>query len=557
MLTPNFVESIIKGELNPRIKSARDMSDKLRLHVDGIGVQRFLEKINNYENKEQFEAREKHAISNKFISEELLRPVDNVFNANGGSKNYEFKGVDTGEKFIEKLVNVRDHSSMSDYIENVWFNKHITDPNGLIFMEITNEDSEGNELDDDDKKIEPCYKSIHSIRDYEQNGLFINWVIFEPHEIILDNDKPDDKEKQKEIFWAVDKKFYYKFIKDKEGVRLFEVPIENSFEKVPAILCSNIIDNVTGWKKSPIDSQIGLLDKYLVDNSVLNITQFFHNYPIPWEYVDHCNKCNGNGNIGGESDSQCDSCGGSGKAERKDPTDTRQLKVPEDRDAPRIDPPAGYTTIPIDAMNQQVVLIDRLYNIIFYSQWGTTQEKGKGETATGRYIDTQPVHNRLDKYSKSAEMSHTALVTFIAEFHFPETFERAIIQYGRRYLIETPDQIWDKYLKAKKDNAPVSTLDLLLSQFLESEFRENKTMFIVEQKKSKLEPFVHWDVVTVQQLNVSEGDYKKKLYFSDWIQTKTSKEIFDTSIEDLDKDFETFIKDKVININQNSNDGNK
>ena len=123
----------------------------------------------------------------------------------------------------------------------------------------------------------------------------------------------------------------------------------------------------------------------------------------------------------------------------------------------------------------------------------------------------------MNKYSVSIETAQTALANFIGEFYFPETFDGAIIQKGRRYLIETPDQIWDKYIKAKKDNAPVSMLDLLLTQFLESEFRENEQLFIYEAKKVKLEPFVHWDIKTVQELNVAEDDYKKKLYFSDWI----------------------------------------
>ena len=553
MLSFEKVEGIIKSPVCSKIEAAREMSSKLRLHVDGTGMQTYLAKINGYENKSQYEAREKHAISNKFLTEELLRPTDNVFNARGGSKNYTFNtgSEDKQNEFVTKLTNVRDHSSLSDYIENVWFQKYVTDPNGLIFMEIESSDDEGGE------KIEPCYKSIDSIRAYDQNGIFVDWVIFEPHVSILDNEHPEDKTKETQMFWAVDEVAYYLYqLKDNEVSLVpssdgFINPITNSFEAVPAVICSNIIDNVTGWKKSPIDSQIGLLDKYLVDNSVLNITQFFHNYPIPWEYVDACPKCNGTTTYGSD-DEQCDKCGGTGKRVKKDPTDKIELRIP-DGDGQKIDPPAGYITTPIDAMNSQVELIDRLKGIIFYSEWGTHQEKGANETATGRFIDVQPVNNRLDKYSKSAEMIHTALVNFLGKFYFPETFERGFVQYGRRYLLETPDQIWKKYLDAKKEKAPVIALDLLLSQFLESEFRENERMLIFESKKAKLEPFIHWDIKLVQELNVDELDYKKKLYFSDWVQSKQFNEIIDGDMIELNKDLSNFVADKTItNINLNN-----
>ena len=56
MLLFDKVNKIINSELDKRIVDARLMSEKLRLHVDGIGLQSYLERINNYENEEQFNA---------------------------------------------------------------------------------------------------------------------------------------------------------------------------------------------------------------------------------------------------------------------------------------------------------------------------------------------------------------------------------------------------------------------------------------------------------------------------------------------------------------------
>ena len=566
MLTFDQVKDIVNGELDPRIKAARAMKDKLRLHVDGIGLQSFLARINNYENEGQFKARKDHAISNKFLSEELLRPVDNAFHARGGSKNYKFSTKqEENEIAIAKiLIDVKGGQSLSDYMENEWFHWFVVDPNGLIFTEIQedeiiSEDAAGEIITDIERVLRPTYKSISEIRAYKQNGNTVDWVIFEPH-VTIDGTKLDTK---KEFFWAVDEKFYYLFKKDDEG--LIEVDrIENSFNRVPAILNSNIPDSVTGWKKSPIDSQVELFDKYLVSNSVLTISEFFHNYLQQWTYIDKCGLCNGTGTNNESKDinnRNCPRCDGSGQANRKDVTDIIKLKIP-DSDQVKIDPPAGFIFAPTDSWDGQINSVERTSGMIFFSQWGTTVSRrtsstratdvktSANETATGRILDAQPMNNRLNKYSVSIETAQTTLANLFGEYYFPETFEGAIIQKGRRYLIETPDQIWEKYLKSKKDNAPASTLDLLLTQFLESEFRENEQLFIYETKKVKLEPFVHWDVTTVQKLNVAESDYKKKLYFSDWIQTKEVREVIQTPLEKLEVEFTKFVEDKSLNIKE-------
>lgn len=545
------VEIIVNSDLDPRIKWARGINKKLLLHVDGIGLQDALERINGYENSDQFEAREKHAISNKFLTEELLRPVDNAFNARGGSKNYKFNSdAENKEKeFISQLMDVKGAVSITKYMEEVWFHNFITDPNGLTFVEVSQEDEPTTEL---------VYKSIDCIRAYQQNGIFVDWVVFEPH---LTTEEGEDKNKKTvKQFWVVDELAYYLYQLTDKDLRLVE-EIPHDFGRVPAILNSNIVDNITGWKKSAIDAQVELLDKYMVGNSVLSIAEFLHNYPREWTYVDECAKCNGEGYInepepeGGFRNGysgmvECDACGGTGKANRKDVTDVIELKFP-DADTVKIDTPSGYTHLPTEPWELMTKSIDRTWSIIFFSHWGTTQEKGDNATATGRFIDVQPVNNRLDKYSKSIEQAQTALENFLGKFYFPESFEKAFIQYGRRYLIETPDQIWNKYLNSKKDNAPVSILDMLLAQFLESEYRENEQMLLFESKKAKLEPFIHWDIKTVQGLNAEQIDYYKKLYFNTWVRTKSIQEIIEGDLKTLDEELTSFASGKIVEPNNN------
>ena len=543
MLTLDEVKKVINAPEKPLIKWAREMNDKLLLHVEGVGLQDFLARINNYENEEQFKAREKHAISNKFITEELLRPTDNAFNARGGSNNYKFKtNKERSEVELRQIFsNIKRSESLYAYMEYGWFNRFITDPNGLIVIEVDSEEVEAGE-----REAYPTYKSIHSIKDYEQNGIFVDWVVFESHETVVSSNESGNFEGKVDFYWAVDEENWYLIKKSDRAIIVVQV-IPHGFDKVPAILCSNIVDNVTGWKKSPIDAQVELLDKYVTSHSVLNIAEFFHNYPQQYIYVDECSRCNGSGNISQHPKyEECPNCE-NGKADRKDATDLIKLRVPKKGD-PKIDPPSGFIYMPAEPWELMTKSVDRTWNRIFFSHWGTVvSREGKNETATGRYIDAQPVNNRLNKYSKSMELMHTALANFLGQFYFPLTFEKAFIQYGRRYLIETPDQIWEKYLKSKLEKAPVTTLSILLSQYLESEFRENETMLIIEVKKAKLEPWVHWDVATVRDSEtISNEDKQAKEFFGEWIKTKRNEDILKTDVEKLQEEFNKFINTKTI-----------
>jgi hypothetical protein len=555
----NFIAEKINASPNCKIEEARKMNKKLIRNVDGINIQEYLAQINNYENEGQFEARKKHAISNKYIVEELLRPTDNAFNARGGSINYKFnvtKTEDFEKDFSEKLSKIKNSHSLRWYIENEWFHKFITDPNGLIVIE-----SDKDNVPNDKRNAYPTYKSINSILDYEQNGIFVDWVIFEPHENELIVEKEfggkefGGKENKHEIkkYWALDGENWYLVIKKGDDI-IIENTLPHKFDRVPAILCSNIIDNTTGWKKSPIDAQVELLDQTLISNSVLRIVEFMHLYPQQYMYVDDCPRCGGTGITTDKEGSPvtCSKCGGSGKYERKDVTDLIKLRFPNQLDGDvNIDTPSGYIYMPTEAWKQMTESVDRIGNKIFFSHWGTEMVKKSVEgndyaSATGRYIDAQPVNNRLNKYSKSIEQAHTAIADFLGKYYYPNTFNKAFIQYGRRYLIETPDQIWEKYVNARKMDAPVSSLDILLLQYLESEYRENETMYMVELKKVKLEPFIHWSIQTVRSSEtISDTDKIKKEFFSEWIQTKTIDEIYSTDTEDLRKQLDKYAQSKL------------
>ena len=549
ILSLDKIKALIKSPGDSRILAARKMNKKLLLHVEGIGLQDFLSQINNYENSKQFEAREKFAISNKFITEELLRPTDNAFNARGGSKNFKFV-TDSENKeveFMEKLAAIRNSHSLDWYIENEWFNKYITDPNGLIMIE-----SDGEDVPKNKRNAYPTYKSIQSIKSYEQVGMYVEYVVFEAHEVSQETTKVlfgSDKVSEIKMYWAIDDVNWY-LVKEGSEISIEKI-LPHNFGRVPAVLCSDIIDNVTGWKKSPIDAQIELLDKLVTDTSVVNISEFFHLFPQQYLFADECTRCGGTGNIGqGKEWVDCDNpnCT-AGKLTRRDVTDVILMRLPTENE-PAIKEPGGFLSVPTNALTLKNESVERTWNRIFFSHWGAAVARDSGKdysTATGRYIDAQPVNNRLNKYSKSIEKTHTAIADFLGKYYYSLTFSKAFIQYGRRYLIETPDQIWKKYVEAKALNAPVSSLDILLFQYIESEYRENETMYVVETTKAKLEPFIHWSIDTVRQSEtIPFIDKQKKEYFAEWLHTKCVEDLYMKTLDELRSDLDKYVSTKEI-----------
>jgi hypothetical protein len=530
---------------DPRIEWARKYNDKLMLHVHGVGLDQALEQINNYENDYQKIARDKFAISNKFITDRLLRPTDNVFAAKGGYKKYLFLADQEKheEQFVQSLMDVYSGYNLSQYIHRIWFDKYIVDPNGLIFMEVS----------EDANEIYPTYKSIHSIRNYSQDGIKVEWVIFEPDVVIFDEERGVKNEPKEELFWAVDKYGYYRCVKDKEGIRVKFINTHN-FKEVPARLCSDIEDHVSGWKKSPFDAQIEMLDKFMTDNSVLNIVEFFHSYPQQWMYIDECPRCNGTGEIhggvpnrDGSVDNTCPSCGGSGKSDRKDVTDIIKLKPPGEGEQ-RVDPPGGYLSLPPESWKLMTSSVDRTWNIIIFSHWGTSLEYGGTDgnqyaSATGRWIDTQPVNNKLNRYTESVQLIHNSLADIYGKFYFPETFDRSEVIYGRRYLIETPDQLKKSYTEVSNLTDNMVLLDVIFDQYLESEFRDNDQMYVLYKKLLALDPFPHMTVDQVILLN-NPNKLNQKIYVNEFKNSVDMKHIIDTPLKELKAEYKAFINEK-------------
>ena len=167
MLSINDVANLIKAGRPSWIIQAEKEHEKLNVHVNGIGLDKYLQQISNCENEKQFKARKELAISNRFLFANLLRPIDKVFSAKGGSVSYQLSESQK-KVLINKLTHVRGGMSIKKWIQEIQLNRLYVDPAGLVFFEWK------------DGITYPTVKSINSIYNYQCDGRIPEWVIFKP-----------------------------------------------------------------------------------------------------------------------------------------------------------------------------------------------------------------------------------------------------------------------------------------------------------------------------------------------------------------------------------------
>ncbi len=529
VLTFEQISAIVNAPVPEWIEAARKETKLLQVHVNGIGTAKHLSIISGVENARQYDLRQKFATSNKFIFENLLRPVDKVFSANGGSVIIKTK-TETSETILnEKIQNFLGGYSLRKWIQSIQSNKYYSDPSGLLFFEWK------------DQETKPTFKDIFSIRNYQANGRQIDWVLFEPFKKV----NPYGVELPGEYFRFVDGAKDYLFHKQEKLIReVEEKSYINPWGYVPAIINSNIEDSTLKYHISPIDSVIELADHYLRTTSVKNIYEFLHGYPIFWAIVEPCRKCDGTGLYEGKT---CDRCNGEGHTFRKDVSDVLKIKPPVNNDQPKLAPDiAGYIQPDLETWREQRAELEWLKQLMYYSIWGTTYERSDNETATAAFIDVQPVNDRLNKFSDAYEQTEKMIIDIIGAFYVQGNYEGVSDNYGRRYLVESPDKVWMKYQDAKIKGSPKVSLDYLLIQFYQTEFKDDLQSLAIAQKGVLLEPFVHKTDEEINSLSVVAADKLRKFYFNDWFKSIDKTDLLTKDVQALNMMFDTFMLTKVI-----------
>lgn len=530
ILSNTDILEILKNPRNANIKDWKAQHAVLDIYVNGGDVASELEKIKNYENTEQKTLREKLARSTKDKVSNLLSPSNKVFNANGGSLSIEGISKTSKDKFQDYISQIPEGISMREWMESYWKDAFISDPNSVMLIEVN---AKGDAY--------PTYKSISVIHDYVAEWDSLEYLVLLAGELT-------DKEEKIQLYRVYDdEKDALYYLKNEQLVEYGAVEGEvnpnrfnHSLGYVPAVISGGIIDKKTKGKLPFIHNISEALTEYMRESSVFVIYKFLHLFPIFWHYAVKCVTCEGTGRVmnADKTDKDvCPTCKGSRLKVTKDVSDGIRLPIPRKDEPSLAGNVAGYIDTPIVAWKQMKEDLKDLLEEMQFTLWGAylADQKDKEKTAYETHINAQPINETLWGISRCAETKESQLLTFMARIMHDDKAEVNSL-YGKRFVIETPDTLWKKYLDAKTAQAPITTLDYHYEQYLMAEYQNDIPMLQERKKIFSIEPFAHYSMKDLKDVATLEQQ-QKKLIFSQWITTDIN---FEKDAITLTKDFETY-----------------
>lgn len=507
------------------VKHAREESRTLKALVNGEDFhEELIERIEHLESQERAEVRRKYSKDIRDLFARVMKKRQNVFDANGGSESLEIESDAIREAFYNRISSFKANKSLYNYLAENYFQLADVDPNGIIFLEYK-------DLGQNNFKLYPVYKSIDYIRYYEDDGQLVDYLIFEP--------KVEEQTGAKIWRFVDDAKDYTvieiqgNFVIDRE--KTFEHP----FGQVPCLILSEKRKIGSKQRISPINDITELAKDYARDKSVLTIYKFQKGAPLHWRYGStKCKTCNGLGKTG---DAPCASCDGKGTPRKVDVSDVNLIPIPKDGQPFLADKIGGFISPDLDTWKQYKEDLRDAENLIEDTIWGTDrthQSDYNNETATGRFIDIQPITNTLNSYSDVVQYIYNTLANWTLNFvdqtkdKTQQVYHRA---FGRNYIIESPNTLLTKYGEAKKSGDNNTILDKLLDEIILSKYKSDPKMQAKMLKKARVEPYVHLSPKEVFDFFGAVEANKKVLFNTFWQDADKEK-----TADELRADFDVY-----------------
>ena len=498
-------------QVKPWVIRARENSKMLNALVYGIDFDKYLiEKIESIESTARATARKKYSKDIRDLFSRVMQIRENVFSAFGGAPHVTIESKSVKKKLAESLNNFKGQKSIKKYLSENFFQLGDVDPNGIMFLEYLG-----------DTDIYPTYKSINDIRTYESDGSLLKVLLFEPKTVKVNSQEFKE--------WrVVDEKKDWRILQRGGSFSVREeLTFEFPFSNIPGIILSDKKDVGSEIRYSSLFPIVELAKDYARDKSVNTIYKFIHGFVRHWRYEKQCKSCAGLG-LSGDGKEECGECKGIGYVRKNDVTDITIIDIPREGDpviAPNLE---GFVQPALDTWQQYNDDLKNFEQLIKSTMWGTEESKREGnETATGRFIDIQPITTRLTSYTDSVEWAENQFIHWTEDWinTLPKEEYGYFVTYGRRYIIESPDVILERYTKERDKGANNTILDKLLDEYLLSVHQSNPVLLLEIQKKREVEPYIHQSIKEVFDIFGATEANKKVLFVSYWEDVDVKKDV--------------------------------
>lgn len=534
-----LIEKPINEEMLIRAKYIRE---KLLLHVCGIGLDSYLDKIQGVENENAISLRRALGkVITKSETQKIISVQNKIFSARGGGKFYDFNSQEQEQVFIENILSdVRKGMSISQFMQKEWKELVNIDPNGLLFIEVDNEG-----------KAYLTYKSSEFIHDISfESPSDIDYIIFKPE--------------------IIDKKKYYRVIDDNNDYTIevsnnvYSIVPEksyiNSFGFIPACFISDRNDKESNGFISHIDECLIPADDMLLDYTIYKIYKTKIGIPLHWQYEKQCAVCEGSGQVNlADSKVTCIHCSGRGyDNHNRDISDIIVLPLPDKGDIP-LTPPAGYISGDLQTWVQYEKTIEQEAQKMYTSVWGNNvavEQDRRNITASELSVREVSKEDKLNEVSDNEERVERFIVDCFGKFYYRTSYNGCIINNGRIFDIKTSDELLSQYNDGLIKNVPTSQLNELLIDYYHTIYKRNPKKLNESLVKLMTKPFFHWQPEKLVSAKVNIIDYFKNLYydeFSFWYEE--NKEPYGiTTISKVNESLEDWIEEKMLKIKEEENE---
>lgn len=202
-----------------------------------------------------------------------------------------------------------------------------------------------------------------------------------------------------------------------------------------------------------------------------------------------------------------------------------EIPVPNDEQhVPDLKDPVKMLTVDRNALDYNVEEQKRLREEII------TAVVGQDEIVTNRdafneqqvRANFESVTTVLNRVKKGFEAAQEWVDSTVCRLRYGRYFISASINYGTEFYLSTPDELRERYRKAKEAGAPESDLDQLMWQVIETEYRNDPTMLRRMKLLAELEPWRHLTKAEVVDLFkagvVPEAEMRLKLDFAGYVR---------------------------------------
>ena len=169
---------------------------------------------------------------------------------------------------------------------------------------------------------------------------------------------------------------------------------------------------------------------------------------------------------------------------------------------PDLHDPVGMLSVDRSSLDYNVSEEKRLYNEIVTSIVGTNEEVTTRDALNEQQIKAnfESQTTVLKRVAKGFADAQTFVDETCCRLRYGNSFLSASISYGTEFYLMTSDELRERYKKAKESGMSEADLDGLLSQVIETEYRNNPQQLQRMIILSDLEPYRHLTRDEVQAL---------------------------------------------------------